>query len=56
MNNNTVNLTNLISSFLAPKRIIINNFYFSLKDKLNNGNFSFRCMDRKNCNSIIHVN
>ena len=54
--NNNNNNNNLILQFSPPLRISINNNSFSLKDKLKNKNYAYRCMDRKNCSSSIHVN
>ena len=44
------------NNFNPPLRVVINNYSFSLKDKLKNNNYTYRCMDRKNCNSSIHIN
>ena len=42
--------------FIPPKKIEINNISYSLKDKLANNKFSYRCISRKFCNSCIHIN
>lgn len=38
-----------------PKKIEIDSKKYSLKDKLSQNKFSYRCFDRKNCHSIIHI-
>ena len=52
-NNNFQNSS--IRKFIAPKKIYINNFLYTLKDELKNQKFSYRCTDRKKCKSTVHI-
>ena len=50
-----INSTIPTSNLKIPSQIQINNFLYSFKDKLAHSKYSYRCSDRKNCNTAIHV-